>query len=130
MDRPVWMDAMGRCDSVGRRWRARVNEYDDGDGDGDGDDFVVFRFGGRGGANANDDETVATIVIVFGIISSRTSMRAFGWGDWGDDERRRRGRRGVEEEVEAETAAVDVRGHGICEEEVAVRRDDGGDVAV
>ena len=58
-------------------------------------------------------------------------MRAFGWGDWGDDdERRRRGRRGGKEEVEAETAAVDVRGHGICEEEVAVRRDDGGDVAV
>ena len=77
------MDAMGRCDSVGRRWRARVNEYD-GDG-GDGDDGV-FRFGGRGGANANDDETVATTIVVFGI-SSRTSMRAFGWGDWGDDER-------------------------------------------
>ena len=129
MDRPVWMDAMGRCDSVGRRWCARVNEYS-GDGDGDDDDFVVFWFGGRGGANANDDETVATIV--FGsIISSRTSMRAFGWGDDdGDDERRRRGRRGGKEEVEAETVAVDVRGHGICEEEVAVRRDDGGDVAV
>ena len=78
MARPVWMDAMGRCDSVGRRWRARVNEYD-GDGDGDGDDFVVFWFGG---ANANDDETVATtIVVVFGSIisSSRASMRAFGW---------------------------------------------------
>ena len=80
MDRPVWMDAMGRCDSVGRRWRARVNEYD-GDG-GDGDDFVVFWFGGRGGANANDDETVATTIVVFVgsiISSSRTSMRAFGW---------------------------------------------------
>ena len=104
-----------------------MNEYS-GDG-GDGDDGV-FWFGGRGGANANDDETVATIV-VFGIISSRTSMRAFGWGDDDDDERRRgRRRRCGEEEVEAETATVDVRGHGICEEEVAVRRDDGGDVAV
>ena len=128
MDRPVWMDAMGRCDSVGRRWRARVNEYDDGDGGDDGD-FVVFWFGGRGGANANGDET-ATTIVVFGIISSRTSMRAFGWGDDDDDERRRRRRRGGEEEVEAETATVDVRGHGICEEEVAVRRDDWGDVAV
>ena len=127
MDRPVWMDAMGRCDSVGRRWRARENEYD-GDG-GDGDDDGVFRVVERGGANANDDET-ATTIGVFGIISSRTSMRAFGWGDDDDDERRRRGRRGGEEEVEAETATVDVRGHGICEEEVAVRRDDGGDVAV
>ena len=68
---------MGRCDSVGRRWRARVNEYDDGDG-GDGDDGVFW----FGGANANDDETVATtIVIFFGSIisSSRASMRAFGW---------------------------------------------------
>ena len=75
MARPVWMDAMGRCDSVGRRWRARVNEYD-GDG-GDGDDGV-FRFVERGGANANGDET-ATTIVVFGIISSRASMRAFGW---------------------------------------------------
>ena len=76
MARPVWMDAMGRCDSVGRRWCDRENEYD-GDG-GDGDDDGVFRVVERGGANANGDETVATIG-VFGIISSRTSMRAFGW---------------------------------------------------
>ena len=74
MDRPGWMDAMGRCDSVGRRWRARVNEYDGGGGD----DFVVFWFVERGGANANGDET-ATTIVVFGIISSRASMRAFGW---------------------------------------------------
>ena len=91
-DGPTCVDGCAiRCDSVGRRWCARVNEYDDGDG-GDGDDGV-FRFGGRGGANANDDETVATTIVVFFgsvISSSGASMRAFGWGDWGDDERRRR----------------------------------------
>ena len=34
------------------------------------------------------------------------------------------------EEVETETAAVDVRGRGVAESAVAVRREDGGDVAV